>query len=394
MKWKFRIGAAMGNALEYYDIAVFAAISMYLSAEIERQGYSQATEMVWGIFALRFIIRPIGGYVIGRYADRVGKKLALMLTSLITGTATLCMALLPIELLGAYTPAAILVLQMALSFSFAGEYPSLITYLLNDARSNEQSRISVLAAGTSLLGVIISLGLVLILESTLAPETMQTVGWRIPLLLGIINIIISFWFRAKLPNQSISKGGYRPINWSHSLNIFLLTVPSTVIFYAHNISSPLILEHLQIGEFKSIYSIISSSLLLLSMLICSWLTDKYSSSIKVFNFGVGGMIFFSIPICFLIQSNIIILIIIAQLCLTIYISMILCNSASVLVKAAKGQATTIGIVINVTSIIVGGTTPLIISHLVGFNLAYVGVFLSLCGLTLLASFKLTRLQLA
>ncbi|MEX6312768.1 hypothetical protein AB6G19_02330 [Providencia manganoxydans] len=74
MKWKFRCGAALGNALEYYDIAVFAAISMYLSAELERLGYSQATEMVWGIFALRFLIRPIGGYIIGRYADRVGKN--------------------------------------------------------------------------------------------------------------------------------------------------------------------------------------------------------------------------------------------------------------------------------------------------------------------------------
>ncbi|WP_369427231.1 hypothetical protein [Providencia sp. PROV236] len=46
MKWKFRFGVALGNALEYYDIAVFAAISVYLTAELERLGYSQATEMV------------------------------------------------------------------------------------------------------------------------------------------------------------------------------------------------------------------------------------------------------------------------------------------------------------------------------------------------------------
>lgn len=54
MKWRYRLGAAAGNALEYYDIAVFAAISVYLSAELEKQGYESATEMVWGIFALRF----------------------------------------------------------------------------------------------------------------------------------------------------------------------------------------------------------------------------------------------------------------------------------------------------------------------------------------------------
>ncbi|MEX5924690.1 hypothetical protein [Providencia hangzhouensis] len=76
-----------------YDIAVFAAISSYLSAELERLGYNQATEMVWGIFALRFIIRPVGAYIIGRYADSVGKKSALVLTSFITGTATLCITI-------------------------------------------------------------------------------------------------------------------------------------------------------------------------------------------------------------------------------------------------------------------------------------------------------------
>lgn len=173
MKWKFRIGAALGNALEYYDIAVFAAISVYLTAELERLGYSQATEMVWTIFALRFLIRPIGGYLIGRYADRVGKKSALILTSFITGTATLCMALLPIQWLGSYTPIAILIIQMALSFSYAGEYPSLITYLINDTPDNERSRISSLSGGSSLLGVVVSLGLVFLLENDLTREMMQ-----------------------------------------------------------------------------------------------------------------------------------------------------------------------------------------------------------------------------
>ncbi len=65
MKWRFMFGAVAGNALKYYDIAVFAAISTYLSTELTNLGYTQATEMVWGIFALRFLIRPLGGYVIG-----------------------------------------------------------------------------------------------------------------------------------------------------------------------------------------------------------------------------------------------------------------------------------------------------------------------------------------
>ncbi|MEX6184329.1 hypothetical protein AB6G20_12570 [Providencia hangzhouensis] len=78
----------------------------------------------------------------------------------ITGTATLCMALLPINLLGNYTPIAILILQMALSFSFAGEYPSLITYLFNNSKNNENSRLSAIINGSTAFGIIISLTVV------------------------------------------------------------------------------------------------------------------------------------------------------------------------------------------------------------------------------------------
>lgn len=390
MKWKFRIGAVMGNALEYYDVAVFAAISTYLSTELERQGYSQATEMVWGIFALRFIIRPVGGYVIGRYADRVGKKPALILTSLITGTATLCMALLPIELLGAYTPAVMLILQMALSFSFAGEYPSLITYLFNTTDSNERSRVSSLVVGSSTLGVIASLGLLFILEHTLDMETMQDIGWRLPLLLGVVNILISFWFRAKLPNQLANKEAHYSINWRKLLHIFLLTVPGSVIFYSQNISSSLILKYLNVGEFKSMYAITSASLLLCFILVCGWLTDKYSSSSRVFNIGVAGMVIFSVPLYFVMRSDILELILLAQLMMTIYTSMILCNLSSVIAEFADGQVTTLSLGYNIASTMIGGITPLIISYLLGIDLVYVGAFVAVCGLTLLLSCKLPR----
>lgn len=381
MKWKFRFGAALGNMLEHYDIAIFAAISTYLSAELARLGYDQATEMVWGIFALRYLVRPVGGYVIGRYADRVGKKQALILTYWITGTATLCMALLPIQLLGAYAPICILVIQMTLSFSFAGEYPSLITYLLNGAQAHERSRVSSLAAASSLIGVVVSFGVVLTLERLMSPESMQAVGWRIPLLLGIINIVISFWFRVKLPNQTVIKNNYPPISLNKSLHVFLLSMPSTVTFYTQNIASSLIVEHLNLGRLKGVYVILSSCLLLIVMVVCAWLTDKYSSSLRVFKVGVMSLIVFSIPIYYCMSTAIIELIIISQISMTIYVAMIWCNVSNIIVTVSDGQAATLGVGFNFTAIIVGGTTPLIIGTLAGINLIYIGGGLSLCGLS-------------
>lgn len=390
MKWKFRFGAVAGNALEYYDIAVFAAISTYLSAELTKLGYEQATEMVWGIFALRFLIRPLGGYIIGRYADTVGKKPALILTSLMTGTATLMMALLPIELLGSYTPIAILILQLILSFSFAGEFPSLITYLFKGAHTKEKAKVSSIIVGSSLFGVILSLGIVLLLKNTMSEEMMQSIGWRVPLLIGVLNILISFWFRVKLPNYQVTHEVKKSINWQGVFWVFLFTIPGTVTFYSQNLSTSLIIEQLKIEEIKDFYAILSSSLLLAFMLICGWLTDKYSSAKRVFNMGIIIMILCSAPLYFILQINSLVLVLIAQVLMSAYSAMILCNLSAVLISKSNGQAAILGIGYNGASASLGGITPLIVSYLSHYHLVYVGAFIAVCGLSYFISYLIPK----
>lgn len=390
MKWRYRLGAVAGNALEYYDIAVFAAISVYLSAELEKQGYESATEMVWGIFALRFLVRPVGGYIIGRYADNVGKKSALILTSLITGTATLCMALLPIHLLGPYTPIAILLLQMALSFGFAGQFPSLMIYLFNDAKKNEYARLSASIVGSSILGVIVSLGFVLFLDKLLDPETMHSIGWRIPLLAGLVNIAISFWFRAKLPELPVKSVRNKRVDGYHALLIFLMTVPGSAVFYSYNISSSLLREYIQADYLKSSYAMLSSCLYLCCIVICGFLTDKYSSAEKIFKNAVTALIFLSIPLYFLLGSEYLGLIIFSQLILTINAACISCTLASVIAGICEGHTTTLSLGYNLASTFVGGLTPLILSYLVAYDLTYAGAYLAISGLTVVLSYKLMR----
>ncbi len=74
LAWKQKLGVISGNALEYYDIAVFAAIMPYLSHIMQESGLHHSNYIVWGIFALRFLIRPFGAVVVGKIADSKGKK--------------------------------------------------------------------------------------------------------------------------------------------------------------------------------------------------------------------------------------------------------------------------------------------------------------------------------
>ncbi|MBN6365355.1 MULTISPECIES: MFS transporter [Providencia] len=391
MKWKYRFGVSLGNMLEHYDIAVFAAISVYLIKELNKLNIENAPEIIWGIFALRYILRPFGGYVIGRFADKSGKKSALILTSMVTGFATLLMALLPIELLGKYTPIIILMLQSALCFSFAGEYPSLINYLLYNCPENERSRISALTAISSLLGFTMAFLVIYILENTLTIKEMEDIGWRIPLLLGLINIFISFWFRSRLPDQPTIAIEQRKVEMRRVLSIFIVAIPATVTFYTQNISWSLILEYLPLGENKKYYSLLSSLLLLISVFVCSWITDKVSSPVKVFNIGVTALIVLSIPLYYMMTLGEVWLIILSQIIMTIYIAMIWCNSAVILVQASGGKVSTLGVGFNSTAVIFGGLTPLVINQLLGLGMVYVGVFLCCCGFVFLLNWKVNKI---
>lgn len=165
-----------------------------------------------------------------------------------------------------------------------------------------------------------------------------------------------------------------------------------VTFYVQNVSSSLIVEHLQLGDYKNIYGIFSASLLS-AMIVCSCITDKYSSSVRVFNIGIWGVIVFSILLYFIMQSGVIELIIISQLILTVFFSMVWCNVADQMVRSSGGQATTLGLGFNLNGVLVGGTTPLIISYLVEINLAYIDVFISLCCLSVILSNALQKRSL-
>lgn len=170
LTWKQRSSAVLGNAMEFYDIAVFASISIYISQLFATQGIEHSEFVVWGVFALRFLVRPFGGIIIGRYADKYGRKRALVFCNLLTGIATVAMAFVSVEIVGQYVVVVFLFFQMIQSFSFGGEYPTLINYLLYDAKKTERSRVSSLIVASSIVGVIISLLIVAGLESVLSAK--------------------------------------------------------------------------------------------------------------------------------------------------------------------------------------------------------------------------------
>ncbi|EJD6375432.1 MFS transporter, partial [Providencia rettgeri] len=151
--------------------------------------------------------------------------------------------------------------------------------------------------------------------------------------------------------------------------------------YSQNLSTSLIIEQLKIDEIKNFYEIFSSGLLLIFILICGWLTDKYSSAKSVFNMGVTGMVLLSVPLYFSLQLDNLLLVFFAQVVMSTYSAMILCNLSAVVMDKSNGQTTILGVGYNSASASIGGVTPLVVGYLGHFNLGYVGLFIAVCGLS-------------
>ncbi|MDE1465524.1 MFS transporter [Spartinivicinus poritis] len=394
ISWSKRIGIVTGNTFEYYDIAVFAAISTYIAVNFFPGDTKNSLLFVWGIFALRFLMRPVGGYIMGWYADKYGRKPALILTSGLIGIATITLALLPTyNEIGLLAPCILLLLQMIQSFCFGGEYPVIISYLVDNSTEKEKSRVSALIVASSLMGVVLSLVITFGLEYSLTKEQMTAWGWRIPLFLGIFNIIFSFYFKLKLTDKLSTMADSQGFGFDLNsiIKVFLVTIPAGITFYVNAVSSSTVINAFtDDSATKTLFALLSNALLVVLFLIAGWLIDKYSNAEKAMTAGIYSLILFSAPLYMLLDSSNIIVLGMAKLCILGISAIILAPTCAVIFEqtAAKNRTTSLALGYNLALSIFGGLTPLAIAALSSYDTVYTGLVLGATGFTYVFAIKL------
>lgn len=382
LTWRQRCSAILGNAMEYYDIAVFTSISMYISQMFTNQGIANSELIVWGVFAVRFLMRPFGGIVIGRYADKYGRRRALVVCNFLTGLATVAMALVPVSLLGPYVVVVFLLFQMVQAFSFGGEYPTLINYLMFDAQKNQRSRVSSMIVGSTILGIIASLLIVTGLRSIFTEQEMGEWGWRIPLLVGVVNIFVSLYLRLSLPELPKTQRLSTRSSSSSIVKVFGIALLGAVIFYTQNLASGILGKAMNIDNL----ALINTTILVLFLFIFSFIVDRGFNPHKALKFGTTLLLFAAVPLFLLLESSFFIYQAFAVIAISALIALILGNMCAVLWDQCPNQTTSLSIGYNTALSIFGGLTPLIVSQLMEHGVVYVGVYVALATLPTLFIF--------
>lgn len=186
---------AVGNVIEWYDFAVFGASVTLLAAALTPGGESGLTG-VFGVFALAFLVRPLGAVVIGAHADRIGRRGPLAATLLLMTAATAAVGLLPTwAVVGAAATALLLVLRALQGFSSGGELAVSISYLVEHAPKGRRGRSGGVHMATMALGFAAGMGTVAAIQRLLGGGTMAAWGWRLPFLLALPLGVVGVYLR-------------------------------------------------------------------------------------------------------------------------------------------------------------------------------------------------------
>ncbi|MBP2368821.1 MFS transporter [Pseudonocardia parietis] len=194
------IAASIGNAVEWYDWTIYATFSIYFATQIfPPDNAALALISTLATYALAFFFRPLGGFILGRFADLHGRRTAMLITILLMAGGSVVIGLLPtFEMVGWLAPVLLLLARIAQGMSLGGEVSNASAYLAEIAPPERRGRYSsffYISTGTA---VLIASLLGFVLAANLTEAQLASWGWRVPFIIGGILGLIGLWMRRQM----------------------------------------------------------------------------------------------------------------------------------------------------------------------------------------------------
>jgi MHS family alpha-ketoglutarate permease-like MFS transporter len=300
------IGGSIGNLVEWYDWYAYSAFALYFSGSFFPAGNATAQLLnTAGVFALGFLMRPIGGWFFGRIADKTGRKRSMTLSVLLMSFGSLLIAFTPTyHTIGILAPILLLVARLLQGLSVGGEYGVSATYLSEMATRSRRGFYSSFQYVTLIGGQLIALGIQLILQKLLLPEQLHAWGWRIPFVIGALLSVIALYLRSSLQEtasfelkqaqKAPQKGTIRELlkHPKAILTVVGMTLGGTLAFYTYTTYMQKFLVntvHLT-KEQSTMLSFISLLLFALLQPLLGALSDRIGRKPLLTGFGLLGVL--------------------------------------------------------------------------------------------------------
>jgi MHS family proline/betaine transporter-like MFS transporter len=193
------LATAMGNAMEWYDFGIYSYLAVVLGRVFFPNTGGSGLLYSFTAFAVAFVVRPIGGVLLGLLGDRVGRKRILTATILMMAVATFSIGLIPsYDSIGIWAPILLFVARLVQGLSAGGEYSGASTFISESSPDRRRGFLASFLEFGTVTGFVLGAGLVTGLTAALGDATMQQWGWRVPFLLAGPLGLIGVWLRLRI----------------------------------------------------------------------------------------------------------------------------------------------------------------------------------------------------
>ena len=302
------LGGSAGNLVEWFDWYVYSAFALYFASSFFPKG-DQTAQLLQtaAIFAVGFIMRPIGAWLMGVYADHRGRKAGLTLSVSLMCAGSLLIAIAPTHSqVGLLSPAILLIARVIQGLSLGGEYGSSATYMSEIADRERRGFWSSFLYVTIIGGQLSALALLVFLQAVLGEQAMHDWGWRIGFAAGGVLAIVVFFIRRRL-DETLSyenvvaqaerrRSSIRNLFRDHpreALLVIAITAGGTASFYAYTIYLQKFLANTSGFDKATASQIMTVALAVMLLLqpLAGRLSDIVGRRPLMIGFGVCGMLF-------------------------------------------------------------------------------------------------------
>ena len=375
------VKGSAGNLVEWYDVYIYTVFATYFEAQFFDKDDANSTLYIYAIFAVTFVMRPVGAWFFGRYADRRGRKAALILSISVMSSCSFLVAIMPTrEVIGYWAAVILIVARLLQGFATGGEYGTSATYMSEASTARRRGFLSSFQYVTLIGGHVLAQFTLLILLNVLDSEALHDWGWRIGFFIGGIAALVVLWIRRTM-DESLSESHLADIregkdkgagslkalfttHWRNLLLVFLITAGGTVAFYTYSVNAPAIIKS-TFGADRALtatwVNLLGLIFLLLLQPIGGLISDTVGRRPLLIFFGVGGVIYTYVLLTFLPQTTSAF----AAFALTAvgYVILTGYTSVNAIVKAelfpAEFRALGVGLGYALANSAFGGTAPLL-----------------------------------
>ena len=381
---KAAFGAAVGNAMEWFDFGIYS----YLAVTIGKIFFPQVdpdAQLVasFATFAVAFLARPAGALFFGRLGDAIGRKSVLVITLAIMAISTFSIGLLPgYQTIGLTAAFLLFLARLAQGFSTGGEYAGAMTYVVEYSPDKRRGRMASLLEVGTLTGFILGAGMVTALTAWLGPEKMLQYGWRLPFFIAAPIGLFSAWFRSRLeetpafesleknPEERPSKVSlkdlvrvhWRPMSIGLGLVLFYNVIDYMVLSYMPSYLSSV----LGYGETKGLLLILVVMLIMIPVVfLVGAASDRWGRN-PILRGALVSLLVWTIPAFLLVQNGQNTIVFAGLVLLGAHLAAFEGTMTSTLPSLffTEVRYGALAITYNFSTSVFGGTTPLVLSLLV------------------------------